>query len=181
MIVLLYHINLYYTFHSGVVFHYIALQQTLLWLFHILVVFWTVKFPIQAKNFSNKHQYVHFVMLVLVIVLPCIPLAAVLATGGSILASFPPFQCFARNSDVTYYTFILPASIMMGTGIALIILILHTLIHVTALRRNSSLKDQDLRTAEVLGTLMLGSISVQVYDSHSSKIIPVEHPTIPII
>ena len=100
-------------------------------------------------------------MLVLVIVLLCIPLAAVLGTGGSILASFPPFQCFVRNSDVTYYTFILPASIMMGVGIALIILILHTLIHVIALRRNDS---QDLRT-EVHSLLMLGLYNICDNDS----------------
>ena len=168
VIVLLYHINFFKPFFPGVVFHYIALQQTLLWLFHILVVFWTVKFPIRAKIFSNKNyfRYVHFIMLVLAIVLPCIPLAAVLGTGGSTLASFPPFQCFARNSNVTYYTFILPASIMMGVGITLIILILHTLIHVIALRRNDSLKDQDLRTFEVHSKLMFGSISVQVYGSY---------------
>ena len=101
----------------------------------------------RARIFENNRyfRYVHVTMLGIAIVLPCIPLAAVLGTGGSELASFPPFQCFAKSSNVIYYTFILPASIMMGTGITLIILIFHIIIHVTQLRRKS-LQDCDLRT-----------------------------------
>ena len=122
-------------FHPGAVFHYVALQETFLWLFHIIAVFWFVRFPVHAKIFKNKRhfRYVHLIMLGVAIILPCIPLVAVLTTGGCRLASFPPFQCFARNNNVIYYTFILPASIMMATGITLIILILRVLIHVTVL------------------------------------------------
>ena len=133
---------------SGVVFHYVALQETLLWLFHIVAVFWLVKFPLHAKIFENKRyfRYVHLIMLGVALVLPCMALPAVLGTGGCRLASFPPFQCFARNSDVVYYAFILPASILMAAGITLIILILHVLIRVTTPQRSNSLKEQDTRT-----------------------------------
>ena len=86
-------------------------------------------------------------MLGIAIVVPCIPVAAVLGTGDSALATFPPFQCFARSTDVIYYTFILPASIIMGAGLTLLILILHKIIHVTELWRNP-VQEQD-RTTEV--------------------------------
>ena len=139
------------TLYPGVVFHYIALQATLLWLFHILAIFCTVKFPIRAKIFENSryYHYAHFTMLGTAIVVPFISTAAVLATGGSTLASFPPFQCFARNSNVIYYTFILPASIMMGAGITLVILIFHIIVHVTEIRvqrRSQHVQERDLRT-----------------------------------
>ena len=85
-------------------------------------------------------------MIGIAIVLPFIPLAAVLGTGGSTLGSFPPYLCFARNVDVTYYTFILPASILMGIGITLIILIFHMIVHVKAKRRRDCPAGQELRT-----------------------------------
>ena len=139
---LLYSIQLHciLNFYAGLVFHYITLQTILLWLFHILAIFCGIKFPIRAKIIEMKgyFRYVHFIMLGLAIVLPCIPIAVVQATGGSKLATFPPFQCYAGNSDVVYYTFILPGSIMLGTGITLVILTLHMIIHATELRRKFS-------------------------------------------
>ena len=137
------------TFYAGAVFHYVALQVTLLWLFHILAVFCGVKFPFRTKTFEKKgyFRYAHFTMLGIAIVVPCIPVGAVLGTGGSAVVGFPPFQCYSRSTDVIYYTFILPASIMVGTGITLLILILRKIIHATELRRKS-VQEQSL-TAEV--------------------------------
>ena len=121
------------------VFHYITLQEILLWFFHILAIFCGVKFPVRTKIFERKgyFRYVHFIMLGIAIVVPCVPIAVVQATGGCTLATFPPFQCYARNSDAIYYTLILPGCIMLGTGITLVILILHIIIDVTELRRRS--------------------------------------------
>ena len=112
--------------HPGTVFHY---TNTLHYKKPFSLAVSHRSSVLARKTFKNKRhfQYVHLIMLGVPIVLPCIPLAAVLATGGWRLASFPPFQCFARNNNVIYYTFILPASIMMATGITLIILILHVL------------------------------------------------------
>ena len=79
-------------------------------------------------------------MLGIAVVVPLIPVAAVLGKGGSTIATFPPFQCFARSSDVNYYTTILPASITTGTGLTFIILILHVII------QRKSTQEQGLRT-----------------------------------
>ena len=112
------------------VYHYIGLQAPLLWLFHILAIYCGVKFPLRVKIFEKNGylRYVHFIMLGIAVVVPLIPVAAVLGKGGSTIATFPPFQCFARSSDVNYYTTILPASITTGTGLTFIILILHVII-----------------------------------------------------
>ena len=85
-------------------------------------------------------------MLAIAVLVPFIPVAAVLGTGGSAVTNFPPFQCYARSTDVFYYTYILPGCIMMGTGIALLILMLHAISrHVTSLQMHSK-QEQDLRT-----------------------------------
>ena len=100
-------------------------------------------------------------MLGIAIVVPCIPVGAVLGTGGSTLATFPPFQCFARSSDVIYYTFILPASIIMGAGLTLIILIFHVIIHVTDSRKKSLQVGTEVRSSVCYIILQNDSISMK--------------------
>ena len=83
-------------------------------------------------------------MLGIAIVVPFISTAVVQATGGSTVATFPPFQCYTRTTDTLYYTYVLPVSTLMGIGITLVILILHVIVHVTALK-TSSLQEKDLK------------------------------------
>ena len=135
------------TFYLGAVFHYSALQAFLFLLFHILAVFCGIKFPLRAKTFEKNgyFRYAHIVMLAIAIVVPFIAVAAQLGIGGSAVATFPPFQCYARSTDVIYYIYVLPGCIMMGTGITLLILMLHAISrHVTSLQMHS-LQEQDLR------------------------------------
>ena len=91
----------------------------------------------RAKIFEKNgyFRYVHFTMLGIAIVLPCVPVAAVLGTGGNAVATFPPYQCSARSSDVIYYTSVLPACILTGIGLTFLILILHVIIHLPVLQR----------------------------------------------
>ena len=84
-------------------------------------------------------------MLGLAIVLPFISTAAVLGTGGSIVTGFPPYLCTAKNSDVIYYTYILPLSTMMGIGLTLEVLVLQVVVRMTTLKTNS-VQEGDLQT-----------------------------------
>ena len=125
------------------VFHYTTIQSILVWFLHILAIFFGIKFSVRAKVFEKNgyFRYVHFIMLGIAIVLPCISIAVVQATGGSTVATFPPFQCYARTTDAIYFTYLLPGSIMLGTGTTLLILILQVIVHVTA-SRTKDLKTQ---------------------------------------
>ena len=82
-------------------------------------------------------------MLGIAIVVPFISTAVVQATGGSTVATFPPFQCYARTTDAVYYIYLLPGGFMLGTGGTLLILVLHVVIHITALRTK---QEKDLKT-----------------------------------
>ena len=85
-------------------------------------------------------------MLGIGIVVPFIAVAAIEGTEGSAVATFPPFQCYARSTDVIYYIYILPGCIIMGTGVTFLILLLHAISrHVTSLQIHS-VQEQDLRT-----------------------------------
>ena len=130
------------------VFHYAAVQVYLFLLFHILAVFCGIKFPLRAKTFEKNgyFRHAHIIMLGIGIVVPFIAVAVLLGKGGSAVATFPPFQCYSRSTDVVYYIYILPGCIMMGTGITLLILMLHAISrHVTSLQIHSK-QEQDLRT-----------------------------------
>ena len=101
----------------------------MIWLCHVLAIFWTVKFPLSAKNFESKGYFlfVHIGMVVVALVIPVIPVAIVFGTGGFTLTRFPPLICFARNVDVTFYALNLPLCILLATGITLIVLIFYAL------------------------------------------------------
>ena len=130
----------------GAIFHYTSMQQSLLWFFHIVAVFWGTKFPFHAKSFQRKghFKYVHAAMLITSIVLPFVPVAVVQGTGGSTLAQIPAFLCSARSPEAFFYSFILPVSIIVATGLSLVVLIFQVIVHVTQTQtqRNGTQDDQ---------------------------------------
>ena len=68
-------------------------------------------------------RYVHVMMVIVAVILPLENLATILLSGGVTIARFPPVICFARNSDMTYYSFVMVISIVMATGVSMIAII----------------------------------------------------------
>ena len=130
----------------GAIFHYTTMQQVLLWFFHIVAVFWGTKFPFHAKSFQRKgyFKYVHAAMLITSIALPFVPVAVVQGTGKSTLAQIPAFLCTARSPEAFFYSFVLPASIILAAGMSLVVLIFQVIVHVTQTQtqRNGTHNDQ---------------------------------------
>lgn len=143
----MFHQQLWYNFivfvHIGAILHYVSLQDSLFWLFHIVVVFWGAKFPFHAKSFQRKgyFRYIHIAVVLAAVLLPFMTTAAILSTGGSVIASFPPVGCIAKNGKATFYTNVLPASIVHAFGISLLILIIQTVIHVAAKQTKQQAKN----------------------------------------
>ena len=102
----------------------------LFWFFHIVLLFWKIKFPFHAKHFKNKgyFQYICIIMVIAAILLPLENLIAILASGGLTIPRFPPVQCFPRDTDATFYSFILPSSIIFAIAVSLIAVILWVVI-----------------------------------------------------
>ena len=71
-------------------------------------------------------------MVAVAILLPCIvTVPIVIGTGGSAFPFFPPFLCVSKNVDVLFYTFVPPASLILGIGISLLVPIFLILIRRT--------------------------------------------------
>ena len=109
------------------------MQQHLLWLFHIIAVFWTIRFPFHAKSFETKGytKFVHFGMIALTFIVASISVAVLFGTGGCRGARIPAIICLARETDATFYAFELPLSIGTAAGISLIVYMFWILYHIT--------------------------------------------------
>ena len=107
---------------AGAVFHYCALQQVFIWFFHVVVMFWGIKFPFSSRRFRKKGyaKYLHLSLVLLLFVLPVITLVVGFETGGYSMPRFPPTTCLAVNPDAAFYSFILPITVIMALGISLV-------------------------------------------------------------
>ena len=67
-------------------------------------------------------------MVFIATVLPLASLGAMFGTGGMTISRFPPIVCLGADTDASFYSFVLPLSIISALGIPLIIVILGMII-----------------------------------------------------
>ena len=97
-------------------------------------------FPFHAMHFETRgyFRYIHIAMIIAAIVLPLESVGAILGTGGLTIPRFPPASCFAVETDATFYSYVLPVSIIQSIGVSLITIILWVLIKVGTLKTQPS-------------------------------------------
>ena len=119
----------YFPLHPGIVFYYILLQLALWWFFHVLALFWKIKFPLHAKTAESAHliRYVHLAMVVLGLILPLVPVIATLATSGFELYRFPAILCIGTNGNASFYALVLPIMLLLQVGVTLLVVIFYTI------------------------------------------------------
>lgn len=108
-------------FHTGVVFYYIYLSISTLWILHIVAIFWGLMFPFQAHRFdvTDKNKYLHLTAIVLAIVVPGITTAISLGPEGVEFQRFPPLICAADNRHANFYASLLPGAVIDAVGFTL--------------------------------------------------------------
>ena len=106
--------------------HFIIVQSVLWWIFHVLAVFWKVYYPMQSRSFdlTHRNKYIHATCLIVGLVLPAIPVAAISVNGGFIIARFPPIACVGKDADSTFYSAVLPVILLYGVGTNFLVVIL---------------------------------------------------------
>ena len=123
----------------GAVLYYSLFQLMVLWLCHILTIFWGLKFPFQAKAFQRSHRmkYLHIASVVVGLLVPFVPVVATMiqfsygkssaeAVKGGLgfgIVRFPPILCVGRHKDTTFYSLILPLCIILLIGITFLIFV----------------------------------------------------------
>ncbi len=127
--VFLLHLKSSNTSHTGAVFHYTMLQMAVWWLLYVLMLLWTVRFPLQVRSFGKSHWFkvLHIACVTLALLVPLIPVIAAFATGGFNNTNFPPHFCTGRDSEATFYSLMVPIMIVLQIGVAVLTLIFWTL------------------------------------------------------
>ena len=110
--------------------------QLALWaVFHVAVVFLAVVFPLYnwELDISGKIKYIHITMVLVGLILPCVPVAVTFGTGGFAFGDtrFPPIICFGRDRGATVYSLTIPESVLVATGISLLIVVFWKIIKVS--------------------------------------------------
>ncbi len=114
--------------YTGMVFYYVLLQLALWWIFHVVVLFWKIRFPFHARRFESarRFKYIHIACVALGLLVPWIPIIAVFAKGGFTMTTFPQLLCTGREADPTFYALVLPVIILLQIGVTLLIILFWT-------------------------------------------------------
>ena len=97
----------------------------------MVAVFWAVVFPFHKRKLdaAGRTKYIYFTMILLGLILPCVPVAIIFGTGGFV-AIEPNFPCTSRDRRATVYSFALAESVLIATGISLLIIVFRKIIKV---------------------------------------------------
>ena len=113
----------------GSLLFYCFMQIAVLWILHVSVIFWNVRFPDQYMLLNRRHQvkYIHLVSVLVAIVVPVIPVAVIYGTGGFVNGRFPPLLCLPSNANAAFYSLVLPVSVLIASGVTLLLAVFWTL------------------------------------------------------
>ena len=113
----------------GFFVYYTLMQQAFWWFFHIITLFWKIRFPFHARYFEKAHgfKHLHITAVILGVVLPAIPSSIMMATGGFVTAKFPPVVCLPSDIATAVYSFVVPIIIIVQIGISLLVIIFWTI------------------------------------------------------
>ena len=111
---------------TGIVESYIIIQATLWWIFHILAVFWKVRFPFHSRYYdkTKRTRYIHISCIILAIIVPTIAPITISLEGGFIMTRFPPIACVGREADASFYSIVFPITLMYAAGTTFLLAIL---------------------------------------------------------
>ena len=118
------------------------------WLFHTANLFWKVKFPFHARNFDDKNKYIHITCIIVGILLPLVPIIAIMADTAVNLqkqnenstsqhrndlfisdglgfgyTKIPTLLCAPTNKNATFYSIIIMIGLILGCGCTMLIII----------------------------------------------------------
>lgn len=115
---------------TGIAASYIT-EQFCVWMFlHALFMFWGVVFPFNYRELKlNYLRHAHIISVVLGLVLP-LPAALAPLKDGYVVMVHPTLACAGRNTDITYYTLVLPLSIPLALTSILLTLMFWTIFKV---------------------------------------------------
>ena len=114
----------YIIMYAGIVDTYGIVQLSLWVAFHALGLCWGIVFPFHYRRFKieGRIKYIHASTVVLALVLPAVPALLHLINGYSISPG-PIVNCLGRNVSITYFTTILPVSVLLAMATSVLVIL----------------------------------------------------------
>ena len=105
---------------------FLLLHMSLLWFLHVVTMFIKLKWPLMSRRvaLAGYYKYLHVLCFLISSIMPILPIVVVLETSGFATFTFPPLFCTPTNREVTFYSIILPVSVLLATGSSLLIIVL---------------------------------------------------------
>ena len=96
------------------------------------MMYWSIRYPLnfRAVKISGKIRHIHALSITLAVILP-LPAALIHLKGGFLITANPALICAGRNTDYTYFTFILPMSVVLAMATCIMMLIVWTVFKVS--------------------------------------------------
>ena len=117
---------------------------------HMVVLLWTIRFPIQAQTAraTKNLRIVHIASLLTGLLYPLLPITTTIVTstlqkqstipfgrlGFGIIYWIPPILCTSTNPRIVFYLTILPSVLLVLVGMTVLVLIIWTLHRVSLLK-----------------------------------------------
>ena len=110
--------------YAGIVDTYGIVQLTLWVAFHALGLCWGIVFPFHYRRFKieGRIKYIHVTTVVFALVFPAI-LALLNLIDGYSIAPGPIDACTGRNVTITYFTTILPVSVLLAVATSVLVIL----------------------------------------------------------
>ena len=117
---------------AGFFSHYLVLQFHICWVLHATSLFVIIKFPYKFRSLkkSTKLKYIHISCVIAGLVIPllCALIPMMHAAGGNsvgrvgyVMITTDSLSCLPSDSNVVFYTSVLPSLLLVECGIALLI------------------------------------------------------------
>ena len=139
---------------------YRTLQIGLLVMFHALGLCWGIMFPSHYRRLKTEGRikYIHVTTVVLALVLPAISALLHLIDGYSI-APGPIDVCIGQNMAVTYFTTILPVSILLAMATLVLVIMFWKILKV----RHT---DSQYLVLTVTINIVLSGVHLEAFPTH---------------
>ena len=98
----------------------------------MVAVFLAVVFPFHKRKLdaAGRTKYIYFTMILLGLILPCVPVAVIFGTGGFVSIYDANFPCTGRDRRATLYSLGIAVTVLIATGISLLIIVFRKIIKV---------------------------------------------------
>eukprot|EP00731_Ephydatia_muelleri_P006731 Em0003g979a len=127
----------------GCIFYYGLLHVLTFWISHVGMLFYKVAFPFESRLTEFYSKRFNLGVVLAALTLPCIPIIVAFSTGGFLSIGYPQLVCVIKNSNAEHYSFTLPSSLIIATGISLLVVI------ATIIIKSNGKNKRQIDTAEI--------------------------------